>query len=183
MSRIGKQPVPVPADVEVNIDDGQVVVSRGSHQLAMTYRRQVTVRLEQDPKAIVVERRSDSRNARALHGLTRSLLFNMVEGLVKPFTKELEINGVGWSATLQAKTLSLSVGYADARKVKIPDGLDVQINGNRVKVSGADKQKVGQFAADVRRQRPPEPYNAKGIRYIDEQVVRKQGKAFAATSS
>ena len=180
MSRIGKKPIPLPSAVKVTIAGRQVVVENGPQRLEWTHRPEVKVTLDTDANAIVVDRVSESRSAKAQHGLARSLIANMVEGVTKGFEKELEIMGVGWNGTLERNKLVLKVGYADAREMEVLPGLTVEVNGNRIKISGADKQAVGQFAADVRRQRPPEPYNGKGIKYIDEQIVRKQGKAFAA---
>lgn len=183
MSRIGKQPVAVPDQVKVQINGREVVVESGSHRLSFTYRPEVSVEHDTDRKMLIVQRSDNSRTAKALHGLTRSLLANMVEGVTKQFSKELEINGVGWTAKLQGNKVALNVGYADTRELLVPDGVEVQIKGNRIKVLGPDKQKVGQLAADIRRQRPPEPYNGKGIKYSDEQIVRKQGKAFASSGA
>ncbi len=183
MSRIGKKPVPVPSGVQVSVQGRQVVVQNGSNRLAITHRPEVSVRVDDEAKAVVVERHGNDRTARAMHGLTRALIANMVEGVTKQFSKELQITGVGWTARLQGNKLALNVGYADTREVPVPAGMTVEVTANRIKVTGIDKQVVGQFAADVRRQRPPEPYNAKGIKYSDEQVIRKQGKAFAATGA
>jgi len=180
MSRIGKKPVPLPASVKVTITGREVAVANGQNRLSWTHRPEITVDHDEGSKTLVVGRKSESRMAKALHGLSRSLIANMVEGVTKGFSKELEVNGVGWTAKLQGNKLVLKVGYADAREMPLPAGVNVEVNGSQIKVSGADKQAVGQFAADVRRQRPPEPYNGKGIKYADEQIVRKQGKAFAA---
>ena len=180
MSRIGKKPVSVPDNVSVSINDRQVVVANGSHRLMYTHRPEVTVRMDDDSKQIVVERQNNDRAARAFHGLTRSLIANMVEGVTKQFSKDLEIAGVGWNAKVQGNTLALSVGYADVRQVAIPEGVSVELAGSRIKVTGIDKQMVGQFAANVRRQRPPEPYNGRGIKYVGEKITRKQGKVFAS---
>jgi large subunit ribosomal protein L6 len=170
----------VPDGVNVSLSGREVVVQSGQKRLTFTHRSDVSVRLDDQTKSVVVERRDDSRAARALHGTTRSMIANMIAGVVKDFSKELEVNGVGWTVKVQGNRLSLSVGYADARELVVPAGLAVAVERNRIRVSGADKQQVGQFAAEVRRQRPPEPYNGKGIKYSDERVVRKQGKAFAA---
>ncbi|MAE66163.1 MAG: 50S ribosomal protein L6 [Phycisphaeraceae bacterium] len=178
MSRIGKQPISVPANVKVSVAERVVTVESGSNRLSMTHRPELTVRVDEDAKQVVVERGDDERMSRSLHGLTRSLIFNMVEGVTKGFSKELEIVGVGWTAKQQGNMLHLSVGYADTREVEVPAGVQIEINGPRIKISGIDKQAVGQLAAVVRSQRPPEPYNGKGIKYSDERIVRKQGKAF-----
>ncbi len=177
MSRIGKQPVDIPSGVNVSVS-GRTVTAQGNNgTLTYEHRPEVTVKVED--KQVVVERQSDAKQARAFHGLTRSLIYNMVVGVSTGFKKELEVTGVGWTARLQGRTLALNVGYADTRELEIPMGLNVEVNGPRVAISGADKQAVGAFAARVRSQRPPEPYNARGIKYIDEEIIRKEGKAFA----
>jgi len=180
MSRIGKKPVAVPDNVKVSVAGAVITVESGKNKLTFTHRPEVEVKFDAATKAAVVTRKDDSREARALHGLTRALVANMIEGVTKGFTKELEINGVGWGAKLAGKKVALTVGYADIREVEIPEGVKVEIAANRVKISGADKQAVGQLAAAIRSQRPPEPYNGKGIKYLEEVIVRKQGKAFAS---
>ncbi|HEX7009930.1 MAG TPA: 50S ribosomal protein L6 [Phycisphaeraceae bacterium] len=177
MSRIGKQPVPIPSGAKVSISGRDVVVEAKNGRLAYTHRPEVTVRVEDDK--VIVERRDDSRTARAMHGLTRALIANMIHGVTQGFSRELEVNGVGWSARVQGNQVALTVGYADTRFVEIPAGVKVEVQQNRIKVSGPDKQLVGQVAARIRAHRPPEPYNAKGIKYADEVIIRKQGKAFA----
>lgn len=179
MSRIGKKPVELPAKVKVSVAGRDITVESGSNKLQFTHRPEVSVRVDEAAKAVVVERKDDSRQAKALHGLTRALVANMIEGVTKGYTEELEINGVGWNAKLQGQTVALAVGYADLRVVKIPAGVKVEIVQNRIKISGIDKQKVGQLAAEIRSQRKPEPYNGKGIKYVDETIIRKSGKAFA----
>ncbi len=179
MSRIGKKPVAVPDNVKVAVSGRDVVVESGKNRLAFTHRPEITVRVDGATKAVVVERKSEDRVSRALHGLTRAMIANMVEGVTKGFSKELEVNGVGWTAKLQGAKVALSVGYADVKEVEVPAGVKVEITANRIKVSGADKQAVGQTAAEIRAQRPPEPYNGKGIKYIDEIIIRKAGKAFS----
>jgi large subunit ribosomal protein L6 len=179
MSRIGKKPVPVPDKVKVSVNGQEVVVEGGKSKLSITHRPEVAVRVDSAAKTVVVERKSDSREARAVHGLTRALIANMVQGVTEGFSKELEVNGVGWTVRVEGKNVALNVGYADTRKVPIPDGIKVEITQNRIKISGADKQAVGQLAAVIRSQRKPEPYNGKGIKYVDERIIRKQGKAFA----
>jgi large subunit ribosomal protein L6 len=179
MSRIGKQPVEIPSGVKVTVNGRDITVEANSKRLAITHRPEVTVTVDEAAKQIVVERKDDSRTARAMHGLTRALIANMVTGVTTGFTRDLEINGAGWNAKVQGRNVALTVGYADVRMVEIPMGVDVVVEQNRIKVSGVDKQKVGQLAANIRRQRPPEPYNAKGIKYSDEVITRKAGKAFA----
>lgn len=178
MSRIGKKPVPL-GDAKVTVHGREVVVEAKGNRLSYTHRVEVTVRVDDEGKQVVVERKGDSRTARAMHGLTRALVANMIEGVTKGFSRDLEVNGVGWSAKVQGQKVALNVGYADTREVVIPAGITVEVQQNRIKVSGADKQLVGQVAARIRAHRPPEPYNAKGIKYSDEVIIRKQGKAFA----
>jgi large subunit ribosomal protein L6 len=179
MSRIGKKPVELPASVKVTVAGRDITVESGSNKLQFTHRPEVSVRVDSDAKTVVIERQDDSRAAKSLHGLTRSLIANMIEGVTKGYTKELEINGVGWNAKLQGQIVALAVGYADTRYVTVPTGVKVEIVQNRIKISGADKQKVGQTAAEIRSHRKPEPYNGKGIKYVDETIIRKSGKAFA----
>lgn len=176
MSRIGKKPVPL-AGAKVSVSGNQVTVEAGSNRLSMTHRPEVTVKVQGDE--VVVERKGDSRTAKAMHGLTRSLISNMIHGVTKGYEKNLEITGVGWTAKLQGNKVNLNVGYADTRVVNVPAGINIDIQQNKVKVSGPDKQLVGQVAAEIRQHRKPEPYNGRGIKYADEHIIRKQGKAFA----
>ncbi len=178
MSRIGKKPIPLPAAVKVAVNNRQVSVSAGSNNLSYTHRPEVSVKVDDQAKAVVVERVEESRKAKAMHGLTRALIANMVTGVTTGFSRELDINGVGWGANVQGNKIALNVGYADTRYVAIPAGVQVEVQGARIKIKGADKQAVGQIAAKIRAQRPPEPYNAKGIKYVEERIIRKQGKAF-----
>lgn len=177
MSRIGKQPVPIEGGASVSVAGRTVTVEKGSAKLVYEHRPEVTVKVADGQ--VVVERRGESRQVRAYHGMTRALIANMIEGVTKGFSKELEIVGVGWNAQVQGQSVKLNVGYADTKAVKIPMGVTVEVNGPRIKVSGPSKQLVGQCAAEIRSQRKPEPYNGKGIKYSDEQIVRKAGKAFA----
>ena len=177
MSRIGKKPVPVEGGASVSVAGRTVTVEKGSAKLAFEHRPEVSVKVEDGQ--VVVDRNEETRAARAYHGLTRSLIANMIEGVTKGFVKELEITGVGWNAQVQGPQVKLNVGYADTKIVKIPMGVTVEVAGNKIKVSGPNKQLVGQCAAEIRAQRKPEPYNGKGIKYADEQIIRKQGKAFA----
>ena len=180
MSRIGKKPVALPGHVKVAVSDRQVVVESGSNKLSYTHRPEVSVRLDDQGGSVIVERHGDDRISKAMHGLTRALIANMVTGVTAGFRKDLDINGVGWGANVQGQKLVLNVGYADTRYVQIPPGISVAVQGSRISVSGADKQAVGQTAAMIRSQRPPEPYNGKGIKYSDERIIRKAGKAFAS---
>jgi len=181
MSRIGKQPVPVPSGVKVAID-GQVINVEGPKgKLLFKMAEGVSASLDPEKKQVVVKRASDLRLHKALHGLTRSLIFNMVKGVTEGYARKLEIVGVGYNAKVQGKDLALTVGFAAPVKLVIPDGLTVTAPApTSVVIQGADKQKVGEFAAVVRRVRPPEPYKGKGIRYEGEVVKRKAGKAFVA---
>ncbi len=179
MSRIGKKPIPLPANVKVNVgNDRTVTVESGSNRLSITHRPEVKVTVDEAEKQVVVERQDNERESRAFHGLTRSLIQNMITGVTTGFSKELEINGVGWTAQVQGQRVGMNVGYADTKYVPIPNGVTVDVQGNRVKVSGMDKQAVGQCAAQIRATRKPEPYNGKGVKYIDERIIRKAGKAF-----
>ncbi|MCC6681055.1 MAG: 50S ribosomal protein L6 [Phycisphaeraceae bacterium] len=181
MSRIGKKPVTIEGGASVSVSGRTVTVEKGSAKLTYEHRPEVSVKV--NAGQVIVERKDESRAARAYHGMTRALIANMVKGVTQGFVKDLEIVGVGWNAQLQGKTVKLNVGYADAKVVDVPPGVKVEINGPKIKVSGPDKQKVGLCAAEIRAQRPPEPYNGKGIKYADEHIVRKQGKAFAGTAS
>lgn len=176
MSRIGKQPVPVPADVKVLIDGRTVTVEGKLGKLQREFRPEITVSM-QDGNAIVVSRNSEDRQSRALHGLTRALIANMIEGVTKGFQKKLEIVGVGYIAAVQNNELQLRVGYANEVRKRIPAGLEVTCpDQTHVVIKGCDKQLVGHFAADVRASRKPEPYKGKGVRYDGEYVKIKPGK-------
>jgi large subunit ribosomal protein L6 len=177
MSRIGKKPIPL-AGTKVSVSGDQVAVEAGGNRLSITHRPEVTVKVEGDE--VIVERKGDSRTAKAMHGLTRSLIANMIQGVTKGFEKNLEIIGVGWTAKLQGNKVNLNVGYADTRVVEVPAGIKVDIQQNKLKISGPDKQLVGQVAAQIRSHRKPEPYNGRGIKYAEEHIVRKAGKAFAS---
>lgn len=178
MSRIGKQPVPVPAEVKVNVNGNQVAVEGPKGKLQREFRPEVTVQFDEQNRQIVVQRKGDSRPARAFHGLSRSLLENMVEGVSKGYEKRLEVVGVGYIASVQGDQLQLRVGFANEIRCRIPTGLNVTCpDQTHIVVQGCDKQQVGQFAAEVRSLRKPEPYKGKGIRYQGEQVKIKPGKA------
>jgi len=181
MSRIGKQPVPVPAGVKVQIAGGKVRVEGPKGKLELEPHRIMQISHDEAGKAIVVKRPDDERLSRALHGLTRSLIANMVEGVTKGFEKRLKIEGIGYQARMDKKAVVLTVGYANAVEMTPPEGVTVELpDPTTIVVRGADKQKVGQFAAEVRSVRKPEPYKGKGIRYDGEQVRRKEGKSFAS---
>lgn len=178
MSRIGKKPVAIPGNVKVTLDGRCVAVEGPLGKLQYEHRPEVQVQLEQEPPQLVVSRESDERSARAYHGLTRALLQSMVEGVTKGYEKRLEIVGVGYIASIQGDTLSLRVGFANEIQKKIPTQLQVTCpDQTHIVVKGSDKQQVGQFAAEVRAVRKPEPYKGKGIRYQGEHVKIKPGKA------
>lgn len=181
MSRIGKQPVVVPDGVDVTVQNGTITIKGKSGELPFTYHQKMRVAFDKDARKIVVTRPDDQRESRALHGLTRSLIQNMVEGVVTPFEKRLEIQGVGYNAQLVGNTLRLTVGFANTVELEVPKGVICEVpSTTSIIVRSADKQAVGQFAANIRRVRPPEPYKGKGIRYHGEHVRRKAGKAFGA---
>lgn len=181
MSRIGKKPIPVPGAVQVKVD-GQSVTVKGKHgELSLVAHPRMKVALDEAAKQIVVERPADDSEARALHGLTRALINNMVRGVETPWEKKLEIVGVGYQASLGGKTLTLQVGFANQIKLPVPAGVVCEVPDNtHINLKGADRQAVGQFAAEIRSVRPPEPYKGKGIKYSDERVRRKAGKAFGS---
>jgi large subunit ribosomal protein L6 len=175
MSRIGKQPIEVPATVSVSLSPGRVIVNGPLGELAQEVPQRVSI--EQADGEIRVTRPTDRGPDRALHGLTRSLVANMVEGVTKGFEKRLEIQGVGYRASLRGTSLELNVGFSHPVVMNPPDGIEFEVPSNtEVVVKGIDKQKVGQTAAEVRKVRPPEPYKGKGIRYQGEYVARKVGK-------
>jgi large subunit ribosomal protein L6 len=178
MSRIGKKPIPLPSAVKVSVAGNNVTVEAGSNRLSIAHRPEVTVHVDSDTNSVVVERQDDLRTSKAMHGLTRSLIANMVQGVTGGFTKELEIVGAGWNAQVKGTNVNLNIGYADTKVVNIPMGVTVEVTGPRIKVTGIDKQVVGQCAAEIRAKRPPEPYNGRGVKYVDEQIQRKQGKQF-----
>jgi large subunit ribosomal protein L6 len=184
MSRIGKQPVTYPAGVKVQVTDGTVRVEGPKGKLEMEWHRSMKVEHDEKGKAVRISRPDDDRMNRALHGLTRSLIANMVEGVTKGFEKRLKIEGIGYQARMEKKALVLTVGYANAVSMTPPDGVSVELTDpTTIIIRGADKQKVGQFAAEVRKVRKPEPYKGKGIRYENEQVRRKEGKSFTSGSA
>lgn len=182
MSRLGKKPIDVPANVTVEVNGRTVKVSSGSKTLSMDHRPEVIVNWAPDDKQIRVTINPDdekSRQVRAYWGLTRSLIANMVEGVTKGYDKTLEVVGVGYTAVINGAKIDLKVGFANTISVAIPMGVDVQVERNMIRIKGIDKQAVGQFAANVRAVRKPEPYNGKGIKYADERIRRKQGKVTA----
>ncbi len=176
MSRVGMKPVDLPKGVDVKIDGSAVRVKGAKGELARTFHERIG--FDVDDSVITLTRPDDSRESRALHGLSRALLHNMVVGVSEGFSKELEIHGVGYRAMLKGKNLELMVGFSHPVLVEAPDGITFDVpDQSRIVVSGIDKEQVGQVAADVRKVRPPEPYKGKGIRYVGEYVRRKAGKA------
>lgn len=181
MSRIGRKPVPVPGNVKVAVSGQNVAVEGPKGKLQLDVHPAIAVKLRDDGKEILVERGDDERQSRALHGLTRSLVNNMVVGVSQGYVKKLEIQGVGYQAQLKGKQIALQVGYANQIVLEPPAGVTVTLaDPTHITITGADKQAVGQFAAVVRKSRPPEPYKGKGIRYEGEVVRRKAGKAFGS---
>jgi large subunit ribosomal protein L6 len=175
MSRIGKQPIPVPSGVEVAIEPELVRVKGPKGELQERVSKDITV--AQDDGNIVVTRPTDRGEHRALHGLTRSLIANMVEGVTNGFERRLEIQGVGYRAALRGKDVELTVGFSHPVQVRAPDGIEFEVPApTQIVVRGIDKQQVGETAARIRKVRPPEPYKGKGIRYQGEYVARKVGK-------
>jgi len=183
MSRIGKQPIAVPADVKVSVAGGKVQVEGKNGKLELNYHPNMVVKFDAAAKSLTIARPDDERVNRSLHGLTRTLIANMVEGVTKGYERRLKIEGLGYSAKLDKTAIVLTVGFANAIKLEPPTGVKVEIgdkDGTVIIVKGADKQKVGQFAAEIRASRKPEPYKGKGIRYENEVVRRKEGKSFAS---
>ncbi len=176
MSRIGRMPVTIPAGVTVTIADGNVVTVKGPKgELTRTFAKELSI--EQQDGQILVVRPNDLKRVKALHGLTRSLLNNMVIGTSVGYEKVLEINGVGYRAAKQGKTLTLNLGFSHPVEMTDPEGIETVVEGqNKIIVKGISKEKVGQYAAEIRIKRPPEPYKGKGIKYADERIRRKVGK-------
>jgi large subunit ribosomal protein L6 len=175
VSRIGKLPVQLPSGVEVTVTDGRVNVKGPKGTLVQELPDPITLR--QDDGSLLIERPNDERRSRALHGLVRSLVANMVEGVTKGFTKELEIQGVGYRVQQGAGGLEFSLGYSHPVRVKAPDGITFNIETpTKFSITGIDKQQVGQIAAEIRRLRKPDPYKGKGIRYAGEVIRKKAGK-------
>lgn len=175
MSRIGRMPIAIPAGVEVKLDGSTVTVKGPKGELTRTVHQNMKVEVKGEE--IIVTRPNDDKENRSLHGLTRTLLANMVKGVTDGFTKELEVNGVGYRASVEGNKLVLNIGYSHPVEMPFPDGIKAEVNDKKITISGIDNQKVGQFAAEVREKRPPEPYKGKGIKYVDEYIRRKEGKA------
>jgi len=179
MSRIGKMPIDIPKGVDVKIEEGNKVTVKGPKgTLEQKFDSDMTIRIEDNQ--VIIERPSDLKRHKAFHGLTRSLLNNMVVGISEGFEKKLEINGVGYRAQLQGTTLVLSLGYSHPIEMKPPEGITVEVPAQtQIIVKGFDKQAVGEFAAEIRAKRKPEPYLGKGVKYADERIRRKEGKTGA----
>ena len=186
MSRIGKKPIPIPEGVKVKCDDGAVTIEGPKGKIIQTVHSLMKVEINEEEKQVVVIRPSEERKCKELHGLTRTLLANNVHGVTSGFSKDLEIIGLGYNIKMQGEDLVLQLGFSHPIKVKIPQGINVEIknqtNPGKFTITGIDKQKVGQFAANIRSLRPPEPYKGKGVKYADEIIRRKAGKAVASTS-
>ena len=181
MSRIGRKPITVPAGVEVTIDGSAVTVKGPKGTLSGTFNSKMTIAM--DAGVITVTRPDDEKENRSLHGLTRTLIANMVEGVANGYKKELEINGIGYRAEKKGKDLVMKIGYSHDVIMTEPEGVTVEVpSPNKLIVTGADKAAVGQFAAEIREKRLPEPYKGKGIKYVDEYIRRKEGKAGKAKS-
>ena len=175
MSRIGRMPIAIPSGVTVDIAENNKVTVKGPKG---TLERVLPAEMEikKEGEEVIVNRPNDLKKMKALHGLTRSLIHNMVIGVSEGYTKELEVNGVGYRAQKQGKKLVLSLGYSHPVEMEDPEGLESKVDGNKIIVSGISKEKVGQYAAEIRDKRRPEPYKGKGIKYADEVIRRKVGK-------
>lgn len=181
MSRIGRQPVAIPDGVEVSISGNEVTIKGKHGELSYEAHPKMTVSYDADKREVRVSRPNDQRENRALHGLTRSLINNMVRGVQEPFVKRLEVVGVGYQASLSGDVLSLQVGFANTVRLTLPDKVTCNVpSPTAIEVKSIDKQAVGQFAADIRNVRPPEPFKGKGVRFQGEHIRRKAGKAFAS---
>lgn len=187
MSRIGKQPVKVPKDVKVTITSNIVNIEGPNGKLSQDFHPDISIELNQQKDQVFVKRRSEDKYHKALHGLTRSLIANMVLGVTKGYSRNLEIVGLGYNAKVQGNDLLLSLGYTHPVRLEIPKGIKVVVtnptNPGRLTVSGPDKQVVGQLSAVIRGMKPPEPYKGMGIKYDDEIIRRKAGKAFTSGSA
>jgi large subunit ribosomal protein L6 len=181
MSRVGKQPIEIPTGVEVQIEGQKVAVKGPKGELSREFRSEVGI--EQQENIVTINPKSDSRETRALWGLSRTLLANMIQGVVQGYEKKLEIEGVGYRAALDGDSIALQMGFSHPVKLKMPENMSVSVDKNTIIVGGIDKEQVGQFAAKIRKVRPPEPYKGKGIRYEGEVVRRKLGKKAVGSGS
>ena len=176
MSRIGRAPISIPAGVEIKVEDNNVVTVKGPKG-TLTKQFNANMAIAMDNGVLTVSRPNDAKENRALHGLTRTLINNMIVGVTEGFKKELDVNGVGYRVAKEGNKLVMNLGFSHQVIVEEKDGITIEVPGpNKIIISGADKQKVGQFAAEVREKRPPEPYKGKGIKYVDEVIRRKAGK-------
>ena len=175
MSRIGKMPVEIPAGVTVEIKEGNVVTVKGAKG-TLTRELPVEMEIRQEYNKVIVSRPNDLKKMKSLHGLTRTLIHNMVTGVSQGYSKVLEVNGVGYRAAKQGKKLVLNLGYSHPVEMEDPEGIETVVDGNKITVNGISKEKVGQYAAEIRGKRAPEPYKGKGIKYADEVIRRKVGK-------
>ncbi|TAK94978.1 50S ribosomal protein L6 [Patescibacteria group bacterium] len=180
MSIIGKKPVTIPNGVTVTLENGTIVVKGAKGTLAMPVNPEVTLHVEAD--TVRVEKTGKSKNAPAIWGTVARLVANMINGVANGFQKQLELNGVGYRMALQGKKINMALGFSHPVEVVVPDGLEVKIEGNVMTVSGIDKQRVGQFAADIKALKPVEPYKGKGFRYVGEVVRKKEGKKATASA-
>jgi large subunit ribosomal protein L6 len=177
MSRLGKKPISIPSGVEVKQEGGKVIVKGPKGELSREIRPEIKVEIKD--KEIIVSPKIETKKTGAYWGLTRSLIFNMIEGVVKGYEKKLKIQGLGYKASMKGKNLVLKVGFSHPVEVEEMEGIEMDVKGNIITVSGISKEKVGLRAAQIRKVKPPEPYKGKGIRYLDEQVKRKVGKRVA----
>lgn len=176
MSRIGRKPITVPAGVELTVNGHEVTVKGPKGTLKNNFHPEMSISME--GSEVVVTRPSEDKKHKSLHGLTRTLIYNMVEGVTNGFKKELEVNGVGYKVAKQGKDLVMNLGFSHQVIMPEIDGITIEVPApNKIVVSGPDKQAVGQFAANIREKRPPEPYKGKGIKYVGETIIRKEGKA------
>ena len=175
MSRIGKSPIKVPSGVTVVVEGSKVTVNgpKGSLQQELS----PLVKVTQNEDELIVGRTSEDAEAQAKHGLMRTLIYNMIHGVSEGFSKELEVNGVGFRVSLAGTDLKMNLGYSHEVVYKLPEGISAEVKQNNIKISGVSKQKVGQVAAEIRALKKPEPYKGKGIKYIDERILRKSGKS------
>ena len=174
MSRIGKQPIECPADIKVSVDGSVITFTKGSNTRTLDTKGNVGVSIE--GQTLTFSTNSDHRQDRAFWGTYRALAANIVKGLTEGFTKQLEINGVGYRANVQGKVLNLQLGHSHDINYEIPAGLEISVEKNVITIKGADNQQVGQVAAEIRAFRPPEPYKGKGVKYMEEHIQRKAGK-------
>ena len=175
MSRVGKMPIAIPAGVTVEVAENNTVTVKGPKG-TLTRTLPADMKISEENGELKVERPNDQKRERSMHGLTRALLNNMVVGVTDGFTKELEVNGVGYRAAKAGKKLTLSLGYSHPIEMEDPEGVETVVEGNKIIVKGIDKEVVGQFAAEIREKRKPEPYKGKGIKYVEERIRRKVGK-------